>query len=431
MHFLAKTAYPVLLWGCIGVAVANANNYVPASVTHTSGQVKTGTIHYGNWGETPQTVKFRDTQGRESILGAKEIKAFEVTRRDGAKEYYELKTVSVNRSPRKLADLDYDPKPRMVLDTVFLQVQLITPDLTLYNLNQSGVNHLFIKQDSVYELIQKQYRTIDGGGQKYLENNRYRQQLLSITQGTAPALNTRILKTAYTTNAIRRLLADFTALQQKQIRYKFSRESDLFGLTLAMGVVHSDFAYVGNTRNTDILKSYTFAATNTITPTVTAVWYFPQTRQRLSLAVDAGIRNTRDTVVYDKRRLPNVVLEPVESQDFNLTHLRIHIGPRFQIQSRGIRVFIQPGISLGRIVNNKSKETYRKIDFLTGRYEVLERPLFTEAKKHEIATALTLGLGYRRWQIEARYDRGNGFSPYQEPGIKTYNYSLFLGYKIL
>lgn len=431
MHFLSKTAYSFFLWSCIGISVARANNYVPASVTYTSGQVKTGTIYYGNWGETPQTVKFRDTQGRESILGAKEIKAFEVTRRDGDKEYYELKTVSVNRSPRKLADLDYDPKPRMVLDTVFLQVQLITPDLTLYNLNQSGINHLFIKQDSVYELIQKQYRTIDGGGQKYLENNRYRQQLLSITQGTAPALNTRILKTAYTTNAIRRLLADFTTLQQKQIRYKFSRESNLFGLTLAMGAVHSDFAYVGSTTNTEILKTYKFAATNTITPKVTVLWYFPQTRQRLSLALDASIRNIRDTVVYNQRRLPMIVLQPVESQDFNLTHLRMHIGPRYQILNRNIHIFIQPGINIGRIVRNKSRETFRKIDFLTGRYEVLERPLFTEAKKYEIATALTLGLGYRRWHIEARYDRGNGFSPYQEPGIKTYNYSLFLGYKIL
>lgn len=409
----------------------SAQNYLPASVTFHSGKTQTGKIFYGNWGETPQSVTFSDDEGKGTRLGIKEIKTFEVTRQDGKKEHYVLKTVLVNRSSRKLSELEFGPQPKMVLDTVFLQL-LLAADLKLYNLNQSAVNHLFVEKDSLYELIHNSFRTEVDGVRKYSENNRYRQQLLALTQ-RAPSLKKRILKLPYTETAIRRLLIDFFSRQGTPIQYEFIPERKPVDVFFSLGMVQNKFTYVGITDQAKLLKkTYSYAITNTPTPAVGAVLYFPKTHNRIGVAADVSFRNIRDSVIYNpKTYLPYINRQVIESQDFRLSHVRVHGGPRFQFSIHGIRAFVQPGATFGHIISNKSRETARVVDFLTSTYTVVERPIFNNRiKKQEFGLACTLGLGFKRWGIEARYDRGNGFSPYFDTAIKTYNYSLFVSYRL-
>lgn len=372
-----------------------AQNYFPATIVYHGGKVENGDIYYGNWGETPQSIRFRDKKGNVQKLGVADIQSFWVTRKDGVEERYALKTVKVNTTSKNLSTLDFGPEPNMVLDTVFVQT-LIEAEANLYLLNTGTQIHLFLERDSIYELIHKLYQMEASGPHKYLENNRFRQQILALTH-TCPSLTEAVLRTPYTEKHIQQTLLRYLACRKATIDYTYQRKKGGAKLYLLAGAVSSSYTYASDNGLGTISRGG-FGPHVSIAPGIGCAVPFPRTNGRFGAWGDVTLRQFKHP---DKNR-----------NDYDITSLRFQTGPRWTMLNRKWKVYLQPSLVVGFELKDNSNRAG------------------SADKKWEHGFGGTLGCAYGRLGLEARFDRGNGFSPLLAFIDHTQNWSLLMTYRL-
>lgn len=403
----------LLLFGSI--SRLNAQDYLPAVLVFQSGTQETGTVFYSKWGDTPQSFRFKKKDGTVQNVNRTQPKSIEFTRLDGLKERYICAIVQINRSPYALSSLDADPAPRMQIDTVFLQV-LIQAETSFFKLQQHNQLHLFIGSDTIRPLVYKRFVKDGVSSNKFMENNRFRQQLLALTVD-CPQLQKQILKLSYNEKPIHKLLMDYLLCKKTETNFLFKPEHIRPQIYVAAGIQYATPNLIGF----DGFYFFRYPSTVNWVPTIAAglnlpipyskggLWFVNELGLR---KIDAQVNYTYGIYRWD--------------WDLQVTHLRLHSMIRWNILKKE-RLFIQVGISNGLLLVNNSTEVKSTLG---------QTPEIRNVNIRSYQAGYVGGIGgtYKRFSLEARYDQNNSLNPgtnfkFRGSNVKTFGFTL--GYRLL
>ncbi len=348
------------------------------------------------------------------IVHRSQLKSIEFTRLDGLKERYVCTVVQINRSPFALSALDSDPAPLLQLDTVFLQV-LIQSKISFFKLQQRNQLHLFIGSDSIRPLVYKRFVKDGVSSNKFMENNRFRQQLLALTKD-CPQLQQRILKLSYNENPIHKLLIDYLLCKKIETDFLFKPEHIRPQIYVAAGIQYAAPGLIGF----DGFYFFTYPSTVNWVPTIAAGLNLPipYSKGGLWFVNELGLRKIDAQINYANRN-------GIWDWDLQATHLRLHSMVRWNILKKE-RLFIQVGISNGFLLVNNSTEV---------RSSLGQTPVIKNVNIRSYQAGYVGGIGgtYKRFTLEARYDQNNSLNPgtsFRFSGSNVKTFGLTLGYRI-
>ena len=385
-----------------------AQSYLPATIIFHSGQKETGLTYHGNWIETPQSFRFKNVAGQERKYGCDELKSVELRRKDGKTEHYECRVVQVNRSTTKLVNLEIGPSPRLEIDTVFMQT-LLRSEINLYVLQQDDQSHFFVEKDSLQPLVFKQYIRAPNDP-ALLQNNRYRQQLLALTQD-CPYLKEFILKIPYSGNRIRRILLEYNKCRESPITYEFKPEKIKFHAHAGIGVA---ITTLRNARTTEYYEPFRVLENDPVaqvTPVVGILFPIPRTNNRIGIRSDLSMRRLR----YSYEATPPGV--PTSMEKIHLTHIRSQTFLQWNLINRRQKLFLLAGIHYSWVFVNQSELT------LSSLFEKTQRD-------YDFNFVSGLGYEFQRIGLDIRYDRGNGYVPNGAITSSIHTFSVFVHYRI-
>lgn len=395
----------------------SAQDYLPAVLVFQSGAQETGTVFYSKWGDTPQSFRFKKKDGTVQNVNRTQLKSIEFTRLDGLKERYTCAIVPVNRSPYALSALDADPAPRMQLDTVFLQV-LIQAETSFFKLQQYNQLHLFIGSDSIRPLVYKRFVKDGVSSNKFIENTRFRQQLLALTLD-CPQFQQRILKLSYNEKPIHKLLIDYLLCKKTKTDFLFKPEHIRPQIYVAAGIQYAAPGLIGF----DGFYFFTYPSTVNWVPTIAAGLNLPipYSKGGLWFVNELGLRKI-DAQINDANR------NGIWDWDLQATHLRLHSMIRWNVLKKE-RLFIQVGISNGFLLANNSIELKSSSSSSSS-----SSSRAMNIRSYQAGYVGGIGGTYKRFTLEARYDQNNGLNPGVSvklfgSNVKTFGFTL--GYRLL
>jgi hypothetical protein len=145
------------------------SNFLPGSITKSTGEVVNGFIDYKEWSKNPSKINFKTGQDETvTSFSVEEILRFEVT----GKDKYVRARIKKDMMPVKNQDLAVIPANKFETETVFLR-ELFRNDLIGLYIYRDFKDHFYVsdKKDEYVELMYG----ISSSGE---ENNAFRNQLL-------------------------------------------------------------------------------------------------------------------------------------------------------------------------------------------------------------------------------------------------------------
>lgn len=408
-----------LLFICAFATTLNAQDFMPATLTYTSGQTATGSIWAKNWKLTPQTLRFKtNSNGRETAIDVSKLASFSVSRSDGHTEHYIRRVVWIDKSPVP----DTTHLARLRHDTLVLQT-LVEGAISLYVVEATeGERHFFVgTKDSMAELIYKKYiKQITpassvifpngsgfGSGTLRPQNKeitrvsyQYRQQLSELAAGNLPlaTFTELVWGQKYLIGATQNI----NEALGSPITYIYKDEKNAARWSVALGSVGSSFGTLeggpdGILNATSIIK---LSFKPRVVPSVAVgyEYYFRSRKSRLSLLNELALtvlKNESDTQTFSLREFKGKM--NALYVDLN-TMLRIYF-PVPQPKA----VFIAFGLSNGLDIldNNKIIETE-----LVTPVVIIKKPLFGRPYSFKSAPLLGLGARLGAFGLEVRYGGG-------------------------
>lgn len=403
---------------CCFVQHLQAQHYQKGSITYLNGTTEPGEIAFMTRGITPQKILFRSAARSTAELGITQLAAFTLNRADGQQERYARKVAPLDKSPAVPLESDLSPTPKLIKDTVFLQVLVAAGAYNLYELQDNqGKTLFFLEEKTVEALVRKRHYMFNTQGSRSISvNNQYQRQLLALAKSCSN-IRTNYGKLEYTREALMTVAEELNACKNAPVQYKLQTEKTPVRLGIMVG---------GN--YTDLLLSR--GATNTIeftpNPQVSGglflEFFMPRSNQRLALVLEALYRRhaaegkTRDDVD------PFIERQYVLDMKFARLNVlgRVFAGP----------FFANLGFSSGYHFQNKSTRTVRY--FSPGIPETTETdPWVQEADKIELG--ILGGIGVRlgqRFSLDFRFEYGNGLGKkITDFTTRTQTLSLFAGYR--
>lgn len=99
---------------------------------------------------------------------------------------------------------------------------------------------------------------------------------------------------------------------------------------------------------------------------------------------------------------------------------------QYKFPVKGLFIFFNAGFSNGFTV---SETNYRIMVSKYDANEVKKDKAIEKARPYEQGYLIGTGVRYKKYSLGLRYERGNGFSKYENLDSKTTRYFLLLGYK--
>lgn len=191
-----------LLWG--------QANFQPGYLLSLQGDTLRGQIDYQEWDRNPRSIRFRAGSAGETRYGPSDIAGFGVMG-----DVYHSRMAEIDVTPRNDDELKYDAERDLVMDTVFLQVLVKGPAVTLYYLLDERLKtHFFIAKDSLFrELVYHRWAKGSKGARRLREKHEYRGQL-GFLLNECPDLVSRIARLDYELKLMLRLVQDYYACRE-------------------------------------------------------------------------------------------------------------------------------------------------------------------------------------------------------------------------
>ena len=406
----------------------HAQNYRPGTITLTTGETRTGDIWYNFSNNSPAAIRFRDANGTTSTFTPLTARALSLTRKDGQPEQYVGRIVWVNRSATGLTELETDPLPRMVRDTLFLQV-LLESQLSLYSLNQNNHQQFLVeKDDSIHTLIYKQFYRNDAVRSAISENNMFRQQLMILTLDQ-PDLQKQILALPYKEKNIQALLQDYSQASNAKIAYKFQPERIKVRFHLIGGAHLYDLQVTGLGVQALSYRGVKFQPEIGMVGGIGIELPIPKTNQKVYLATDIVLKGSRST--YETTVPETGKGSAIKNAEFDFTVLRINSMIRYRLFNREqANIYAAMGGGMGRMLSNRSGREVVQYDSWTGEGTPVQQAAFKDFRNWELGLVGGLGFNWRHWGLEARYERGSGFSAFLDSYLANKSYGLLLSYRL-
>ncbi|MDX9771899.1 MAG: hypothetical protein RBT02_00575 [Bacteroidales bacterium] len=419
--------FPGLITRCVGtilltalsVATYSQNNLLPGTVITIGGDTLKGQIDYRNWGTNPDRIRFTDATGQVRVFTPIEVVRFSVK-----DEIYVGAVVNTENSPSDLRSLQMLAGYSLDVDTVFLQT-VLEGDRALYFLkNKVGNNNFYINTNEGYELLlYKKYLANTGGQQIVAEVKGYIDQL-HIYFGGNEALYREIAQTGYDWGSLERLFRHYYSLSSGGFTFSKASEGLKFragiftGLSLTKIILHSDYyQYLDKPEDKPSADFTGGVALDIVFPRNMGRWSVNNELQWFSW--DVSDEN------FDYFHSDDLYLKRV--YDFSFSYLKMNNMLRYSFPVGKFTLFVNAGISNGyAVIYTNHQEIVRKEFTLI---ETSEWDYVADIRRYEQAWLLGGGIGYGKYFLEYRHEKGNGMSINTEIYSSSHRNFIWVGYR--
>jgi hypothetical protein len=417
--------------GMLNTAHAQKKDQRPCTLTFLNGKTARGEMYVTIKNATMQQVTFFSGTGKSEAYDVRQLAAFEYERKDGKTERFVRRVVDVDHSPHELGDLETAPNPTFRRDTVFMQVLVEGAYVSLYEMIDSKRKiHFFVERDSIRELIYKEYydqKNVTGpfplsNHTVISKNNIFRRQLAQLAESTCKTVFDKVGTLIYKREVLMPIAGELNTCHGQPVSYTWKKERTSFEFGLLAGgsvTTHKTekLAYVDSDGGSQFDR-VPFQSVPQVNIGVFVHTALPRTNERVAFYGEfllKGIRAERSfsTLFNDQQ------------QEFRMLQLRFSPTLRTYFPLGKTRLFIQGGPALCAIVSNQSSKR------ITERFRSLttSSALFN-AQKYNIGFTGSLGIRYKRYTLQARYDRDEFLEAPLSKFSYNNGYSLLLGFAI-
>lgn len=414
----------ILLIGLGLLIITNSfsqENYLPGYIVKKDGKTIDGLIDYRNWKRNPGNITFKDNSTSAlKILTPNDIKSFGVS-----DKIYESAVIEIEVSPNKDAALDFDPKLNIEVDTAFLQTMIKGPKSLYYYNDKNRKEHFYIKIDDKYELlIYKRHLTMYEGSSHILENKKFIGQL-NVYLKDCPSIISKTSKTKYTKTSLEDIFIDYYSCINTKIEYIYHTPGAKSEAGFIAGMTNSTLEFTGEyypyLTNVDLSSSLCFSA---------GAFYdilFPGNRKS-KWSFNNELLFTSYKIDGKYIMIDNQDKHMYINTEFKLSYLKMNNMIRYRFPVNDWFIYVNAGITSGLLISNKNKRVIESR--INSVIRVVEDHCLYDTKDIELGYSLGLGIKYKKFSVEARYEKGNGMSGIHNLKASTTRYHFFLGYTI-
>lgn len=401
----------------------SAQNFVPGYIVDREGDTSRVLIRHQNKQLTPEHIHIRQSPNSEpQKLGVEDISAFGM---EG--DVFIRAVVERDTRFRNVKNLDHNKDPKLVTDTVFLQL-LVNGEKSLYLYrDQQKQDNYYIWQDGrPVLLIYTQYLYEDETAKYQRENQTYKGQLINYMKDCR-AVFEEINKADYETSSLISVFdyyyencsehpAPEYIFDKNKLKLKF-RYGIFAGY--AMSKIHFEGNSVGyyNLIDADFPNSHDFTAGGFID------LVFPWGKGNFSLNNELEFTQFNTSVYYLDYRSENQ--QYAFDTDFEYGFIRINSMLRYAIPIRKITVYANAGLS-NQFVTEKLNQTYFVKTITGNEYDEWRTGIDTEP----YIQGLLLGMGVRYSGIfaEFRYNSSDQLTRITSITFNWNQYTFTIGY---
>ena len=410
-------------------------NFIPGTIITLKGDSLHGFIDYLYWGKNPVSISFKESETSTVIVyNPMTIKGFTVH-----KEQYTSAIVQAEGSPGQTPDLNFDPELKLRTDTAFLKALVVGTRNLYYYSDGMAKQQFYIQQGTEFDLlIFKRYLKKNGENREYkygvIENYKFLGQLALFLQD-CPNIQSNIRKANYDKESLEKLFVAYHKCVNAEILYDFTTEQkkNLY-VKEKPGL---DLGVVSGLSITKLKLTSTY---------FDGFKYSAHVDYPVSLKFTGGLfmnvvlaGNLCNWSIYNELLLSSFSVGHQYVENFSEEHFTIidtkleysylklnsMIRYRFKI-NKDLNLFVNVGISNGYAIIEKNSYVNNTTFF--GTKTVTDGLLF-ESKKSESGTLAGFGSGYKKYLIEARFEKGSGMSSDHYLDSKANRIYIILGYK--
>ena len=417
-RFIATTALSLFFWSICQVAFAQ-ENFLPGYIIPLHGDTLHGLIDYRNWDKNPDKIAFKEKPGdAKSIYSPLKVKAFGVL-----DETYESAVVETETSPTETKELGYDKELVIKLDTAFLQAVVKGEKSLYYYKNRRGKEQFYIREDSSFKLLVYKKYLEDVEGQSVIaENNTYIGQL-TIYLLNCSTIQIKLKGTVYRKNSLEDLFLSYYKCTQTNLAFHKKTEKTAleFGVLAGVSLTSLKFASDG--------YEYLVYANYNTSVNFSGGMFFD-----VILSRNRGKWSINNELIFTTYKVDGQY-ELYTSEDkysiayttLGYSYLKLNNMVRFKYPVGKFFIYVNGGISNGyAILETNYAKTESKL-FTQVRVE--EMKALNDTRRYELGFIVGLGVKYKKFSLETRFENGNGMSVYQTLKSSTYRYYGLLGYR--
>jgi hypothetical protein len=397
-------------------------NYVSGYIIKLNGDTLKGFVDYRNWAKSPDGIRFKVTITSDYVR----YKPSEIIGFAAKDEIYKSAVVKAENS--NYIEISSNPILSFRTDTAFLQTLFQGAKSLYYYKDRYDQDNFYILNNSGYELLEyKKYIKKDAAEHEFMtENKRYVGQLMVYLQD-CQGIDVKLKNISYTDKKLQNLFEYYYSQQKaeavvKRINEKIKVEfGALTGvsrvdLTFVSSDVNSSFHYLANLDFSNNISLAGGAFMNIVFPRNNGKWSL---YNELFFCSDVSSYTFKDYYQYAYFEYHTIAIGGYYVKMNNMLRYKYPIGKMF--------IFGNLGVSNGFALAEKNQVV--GVDKYNNQTAVIEKKLFDDSRKYEQGLLFGLGLIYKRYSLEFRFETGSGMSPYSALGSKAYRTDVLFGYR--
>ncbi|MGZ2368552.1 hypothetical protein ACXR6G_02040 [Ancylomarina sp. YFZ004] len=419
---LSLKAVVLIIFGILTVQSSfSQENYLPGHIITLNGDTIQGFIDYRNWEKNPKHIGFKESMNREKMIHtATNINSFSVN-----KEIYVGAVVKTEISPYQANALEYDTKLKFSTDTCFLQTMIQGEKSLYFYKNKAGREYFYIKEASDFNLlVQKKYLKMDKlkGKRIVYENKKYIGQL-SIYFKDCTSIQSKLKHTEYSKKSLENLFVDYYTSTNHSFNFEHKSEKITTQIGILLGVSSSTLDF-GGTGVPYLVKTKYDKST---TPSVAFFFDFilPRNKGKFSIYNELMLSSYKVNGTYSDFESDNRYT--IYNSEIGATYFKLNNMFRYKHPVGDAFIYANAGVSNGFALNETNKlkkktilSTFENIDY---------KKALPKTKKHEIGFIAGLGIIYKKYSFEVRFENANGMSDFMTLSSTTKRFSFLLGYR--
>ncbi len=418
-----KSKAVLLFAGVMFFAAASAQeNYLPGSVVKNNGETLKGLIDYRNWGVNPSEFNFRaDAGARPVTFTVSDVTEFSVD-----DEVYVSAVVEVETSVIEESRLDYNPAPKIEVDTIFLQTVYKGEKALYYYMNDRRKENFYIKKDGGFELLVYKKFLARQGTTSYVRERKDFVGQMNIYFSDCPDMRGKIGNATYTKNSLLRLFQEYASCTSSETSFQKKGEGVRIEIGPVAGVSLTKLKFNSADETFDYLEKTDYKISAAFTGGIFFDLVFPRNQGRFSINNELLFSMFKTDGIYEYTDFNET--EKKLTTEFDYKYLKIINMLRYKIPVGNNYIFLNGGISNSLRL---SEYQYVKKEFTTS-YSgttVFEDEPLPNTSKVEQGMLAGAGIRVKKLTFEARMEIGEGMISFPRISSSATRYYFILGYR--
>jgi hypothetical protein len=409
--------------------------FIPGYIIKPNGDTVHGYIDYRNWSVNPVKISFKeqlnDTQKTYTCI---DVNGFGVSH-----ETFVSAIVQIDESKLNTDDLDETKDVLLRRDTVFLEA-MVQGFKSLYYYESNGIKaQFFIKQDSVFDLlVYKKYLKNQNTSANYTENNSFLKEpadanhivenkrflnQLAVYLKDCPDIQKNFKNITYSKQSLEKLFSQYYKCTNAEIKFQKKTEKAIVQTGILAGVSLTSLTFTGSgfqyLVKADWDNSVNFAGGLFLN------LVFPRNFNKLSFNNELFYTAYKVTGTYTYYTNENDYT--IHTSAIGISYLKLNTMLRFSQPVKNTFIFLNAGVSFGLALSETN--SYQREKVFYNPPVVTEFEAMAYMRKYEFAYNAGIGVRYKKYSAEIRYENGNGMSDYETLKIRSMRLYFLLGYR--